>query len=82
MARRGGLASWNRKEEKIKQYPIQDNGLYHLTPAGWVRQDNAPFPTDRLETWSYQAECPSDDAKEQICLRRIWKAHQGSGARA
>ena len=64
----------------MKQYPIQEKGLYHLTPKGWIRRDNAPYPPDRLETWSYAAECPSDDAKEQVCLRRIWKARLDSGS--
>jgi len=60
----------------MDSYPTQDSGLYHLTRNGWLRQDRAPFPEGRLETWSYQAECPAEDAKEQICLRRIWKDAQ------
>ena len=54
-------------------HPTEDIGFYHLTHVGWVRQDDAPFPADRVESWSYQAECPADDANEQVCLRRIWK---------
>jgi len=57
----------------MKPYPIEDNGTYHLTRHGWIRKDTEPFPEDRIETWSYQAECPADDAKEQVCLRRTWK---------
>lgn len=57
----------------MAQFPTQDTGLYHLTRGGWVRRDKAPFPQDRVETWSYQSECPSEDAKERICLVRIWK---------
>jgi hypothetical protein len=56
----------------MNEYPQVDNGLFHLTPRGWLRQDHQPFPSDRLETWSYNMECPADDAKEQVCLRRIW----------
>ena len=52
--------------------PTEDCGFYHLTPAGWVRRDAAPYPNDRVETWSYQAFHLSDDAKERICLTRIW----------
>lgn len=55
-------------------YPISDRGFYHLTRHGWVRKDYAPFPDDRIETWSYDMECLADDAKERVCLRRTWKA--------
>jgi hypothetical protein len=55
------------------QYPTEDDGLYHLTRSGWVRKDRSPFPQDRVETWSYRAECPAEDAKEQVCLVRIWR---------
>jgi hypothetical protein len=66
----------------LNQYPTQDSGLYHLTKSGWTRKDESPFPGDRVETWSYQAECPSEDAKERICLTRIWKDdHLASGDR-
>jgi hypothetical protein len=54
-------------------YPTDDTGFYHLTRSGWVRHDHRPFPPDRVETWSYRAECPADDAKEQVCLVRVWK---------
>lgn len=54
-------------------YPTEDAGIYHLTRAGWLRKDHAPFPCDRIESWIYQAECPAEDAKEQVCLRRTWK---------
>ena len=60
----------------MSPYPTQDSGHYHLTRTGWVRKDGAPFPADRIETWSYSAECPADDAKEQVCLKRIWKARE------
>ena len=30
-----------------------DAGFYHLRPGGWVRQDNEPFPNDRIETWRF-----------------------------
>lgn len=57
----------------MTQYPSEDTGLYHLTRSGWIRKDRQPFPHDRIETWSYQAEYPAEDAKEQICLVRVWK---------
>ena len=56
----------------MSEYPRIDSGFFHLTPQGWVRQDHQPFPTDRVETWSYEMECPAEDVREQVCLRRIW----------
>lgn len=67
----------------MTSYPITDNGFYHLTRQGWMRRDCAPFPADRLETWSYQSECPADDAKEQVSLTRIWQEpHQSAECEA
>jgi len=60
----------------MTHYPIRDEGFYHLTKHGWIRKDHAPFPTDRIETWAYEMECPAEDAKERICLRRTWKARR------
>jgi hypothetical protein len=51
-----------------------DEGYFHLTPHGWVRQDNQPFPDDRVETWRYEMDCPAEDAKDQVCLTRVWFA--------
>jgi len=56
----------------MSEYPKSDSGLFHLTPQGWVRRDQRPYPADRVETWSYEMECPAEDAKEQVCLTRIW----------
>jgi hypothetical protein len=56
----------------MSEYPKRDSGFFHLTPQGWVRWDQRPFPADRVETWSYEMECPAEDAKEQVCLTRIW----------
>jgi len=57
----------------MSEYPKSDSGFFHLTPQGWVRRDNRPFPADRVETWSYEMECLAEDAKEQVCLTRIWE---------
>lgn len=57
----------------MTNYPINDEGFYHLTRNGWIRKDQSPFPRDRVETWSYAMECPADDAKERVCLKRTWK---------
>lgn len=62
-------------------YPSEDTGFYHLTNNGWVRKDQAPFPPARLETWSYQAEFPAEDAKERIYLTRVWKDEGAAGMR-
>lgn len=53
-------------------FPKKERGLFHLTPQGWRRGDNQPFPADRIETWTYEMECPAEDAKEQVCLTRTW----------
>jgi hypothetical protein len=53
-----------------------DSGFFHLTPYGWARQDGEPFPADRIETWCYEMEVPADDAKERVCLTRVWR-HPG-----
>jgi hypothetical protein len=57
----------------MARYPITDEGFYHLTSRGWERKDHAPFPDDRVETWAYQMECLAEDAKEHVCLKRMWK---------
>jgi hypothetical protein len=49
-----------------------DTGYYHLTPDGWARKDNEPFPANRLETWQYESATPSDAAKEQVHFVRLW----------
>lgn len=51
-----------------------DSGLFHLTRSGWSRQDVEPFPPGRVETWQYEAEHPSDAAKEQVHLVRLWSS--------
>lgn len=60
------------QEREIAGYPIVERGFFHLTPEGWIRQDRQPFPTNRIETWAYEMNCPADDAKEQVCLTRTW----------
>jgi hypothetical protein len=49
-----------------------DKGYFHLTPRGWVRRDNLPYPDERVETWLYELECPAEDAKDRVYLTRIW----------
>ena len=55
-----------------RAFPRTEIGYFHLTPAGWVRQDVGPFPPDRCETWFYEMEWPEEDAKEQVTLTKIW----------
>lgn len=57
----------------MADYPKIERGLFHLLPQGWCRKDQAPYPEDRLETWTYELEIPTEDAKERICLIRTWK---------
>ena len=56
----------------MSDYPKRDRGYYHLTEEGWMRQDQPPFPSDRIQTWLYEMECQAEDSKERVCLTRIW----------
>ncbi len=56
----------------MSNHANRDRGYFHLTSGGWVRQDNLPYPPDRVETWLYEMECPAEDAKDQVCLTRVW----------
>jgi hypothetical protein len=56
------------------EFPKSEQGYFHLTPTGWVRQDQVPFPQDRCETWLYEMEWPQEDAKERVTLTRIWRS--------
>lgn len=53
-------------------FPKAEEGYYHLTAAGWQRKDTAPFPADRIETWHFLSKIPSDAAKQQVHLERLW----------
>ena len=53
-------------------YPKSESGYFHLTPDGWMRKDDKPFPENRLETWRYDMECATDADKEQVHLARVW----------
>ena len=55
-----------------------NTGYYHLTPEGWRRKDFEPFPANRVETWQYVSETPSDAAKEQVHLVRLWSSANAS----
>ena len=50
----------------------EESGYFHLTPTGWTRKDSEPPPPDRQETWRYELERPSSDAKDEVTLTRIW----------
>ncbi len=56
----------------MSDFPKTERGFFHLTPKGWVRQDDAPFPDDRCETWRYEMEWPHEDAKELVTLTKVW----------
>jgi hypothetical protein len=47
-----------------------DKRYFHLTPKGWVRQDDLPYPWDRVETWVYEIERVEDE--EEVRLVRLW----------
>jgi len=56
----------------MSAFPRADMGFFHLTPKGWLRCDQQPFPHDRIETWAYAMEQPAEDAKEVVRLTRTW----------
>lgn len=49
-----------------------DDGHFHLTPSGWVRQDDEPFPADRIETWHYSMHQASGWSREHRTLSCVW----------
>ncbi len=49
-----------------------DRGHFHLTPNGWVRCDDEPYPSNRVETWLYEMDQPEEDSKEFDTLTRLW----------
>jgi hypothetical protein len=49
-----------------------DDGLFHLTPAGWLRKDNEPFPPGRIETWHYSMTQSSGWFEERRSLNCLW----------
>lgn len=54
-------------------YPQSRHGYFHLTGQGWVSQEQiAPLPAGCMETWRFDSEQPSENAKERVCLRRVW----------
>ena len=46
------------------------HGSYHLTPRGWVKDDEPP--PDRLETWDYDMHQASGWSKEIFNFDRVW----------
>lgn len=62
-----------RESLNVMDYPKTEHGFYHLLPDGWRRRDFEPFPQLRLETWAYEMEQPTEDAKERVRLVRTWK---------
>jgi len=60
------------KVRNLTEFPKYERGYFHLTPRGWERRDQAPFPDDRCETWYYEMNREAPDAKEQVTLARTW----------
>jgi hypothetical protein len=50
----------------------RDEDLFHLTPTGWARKSDEPFPSDRVETWSYDMYQASGFSKEIVTFKRVW----------
>jgi hypothetical protein len=49
-----------------------DERCFHLTPQGWVREDNEPYPADRIETWHYSMSQASGWSRERRSLSCEW----------
>jgi len=49
-----------------------DEGSFHLTPAGWVREDYEPFRADRIETWHYSMHQAFGWSREHRSLYCKW----------
>jgi hypothetical protein len=50
-----------------------DQGYFHLTRVGWVREDDEPFPKDRVvETWRYSMHQASGWSREHKSLGCEW----------
>jgi hypothetical protein len=50
----------------------RDDGYFHLTPDGWKRQDEEPFPENRIETWQYSMHQASGWSKENVSWSCVW----------
>lgn len=57
-----------------------DDGFWHLTPNGWVRKDEEPFPSDRLETWHYSMSQASGWSQEHRSWTCTWASPDHSRA--
>lgn len=60
------------RRSPMNNFPKTDHGYFHLTNDGWTRHDFLPFPSNRIETWHYEMDWPAEDAKERVCLTKIW----------
>jgi hypothetical protein len=49
-----------------------DEGHFHLMREGWVREDNEPYPTGRIETWRYSMHQASGWSREYRSLICEW----------
>lgn len=63
----------------MARYPQVHLGYFHLTETGWIRQrEIAPLPNGCQETWRYESEQLSEEAKERVCLTRVWSRPDAS----
>ena len=71
-----GYGRWrNRWSEVVAMAYDSDEGAFHLTPAGWLRVDDEPFPADRIETWRYSMHKASGWSREHRSLYCEWADH-------
>ena len=45
---------------------------YHLTPSGWQRADDPPFPEDRVETLLCEVDEPEEDGAKLSAVTPLW----------
>lgn len=50
----------------------EDRGYWHLSLEGWKRADEEPFPSDRIETWSYSSSQASPWSRDYRSLKCVW----------
>ena len=44
----------------------------HLTPSGWQRSDDPPFPEDRVETLLCEVNAPEEEGAEHSAITPLW----------
>jgi hypothetical protein len=72
--RRKTSEDWSTSWDNTARFESWE-GFYHLTPDGWRRADQEPFPRERFETWSLVVCQVPGELKEYRNLRCVWADH-------